>query len=157
MEIFQKAAGVELKHVPFKGVGEVPPALIGGHVNVGIGVASAWLPFAKAGDVKGLAITGTGRMKELPDVATFNEKGFRQTFLNNWVGLFAPAGVPPSVVEILTQGSEKAVKSKEFVESIEKTGSIVEPMTRAEYEKALEDERKVGDAIAQELGLKKSK
>jgi tripartite-type tricarboxylate transporter receptor subunit TctC len=90
-------------------------------------------------------------------VATFKEKGLRQTFLNNWVGLFAPAGVPPSVVEILIQGSEKAVRSKEFVESIEKTGSIVEPMTRAEYEKALEDERKVGDTIAHELGLKKSK
>lgn len=157
IEIFQKAAGIEIKHVPFKGVGEVPPALLGGHIEIGIGVASAWLPFVKSGDVRALVITGTSRMKDLPSIATFHERGYKQTFFNNWVGLFAPVGVPPSVVDTLAQASEKVIKSKEFIDSIEKTGSVVEYVTSAEYLKALEEERKVADTIAKELGLKQSK
>jgi tripartite-type tricarboxylate transporter receptor subunit TctC len=154
--IFQKAAGVQFKHVPFKGVSEVPAALLGGHIDIGIGVVSAWLSFINSGDVRTLAITGTSRLKDLPGVATFKEKGFKETFLNNWVGFSAPAGIPQPVMDLLIQTSEKVVKSKEFMDHIEKTGGVVEYMRSAEFQKMMEDERKIGDAIAQDLGLKQS-
>ena len=46
LQVLLKAAKVQIKHVPYKGIGEVPPALLGGHVEVGIGPASAWVPFS---------------------------------------------------------------------------------------------------------------
>jgi tripartite-type tricarboxylate transporter receptor subunit TctC len=156
IEIFQKAAGVQLKHVPFKGVSEVPPAVLGGHVDIGIGVVSAWLSFISSGDVRTLAITGTSRLKDLPGVPTFNERGLKQTFLNNWVGFSAPTGLPQPVMDVLAQSSEKIVKSKEFIDAVEKTGGVVEFMRSAEFQKMLEDERKIGDAIAENLGLKQA-
>jgi tripartite-type tricarboxylate transporter receptor subunit TctC len=154
IEIFQKAAGVQLKHVPFKGVSEVPAALMGGHVDLGIGVVSAWLSFINSKDVRTLAITGTARLKDLPGVATFQEKGFKQTFLNNWVGFSAPAGLPQPIMDTLIQASERIVKSKEFIEAVEKTGGVVEFMRSADFQKMMEEERKIGDAVAQDLGLK---
>jgi len=157
IEILQKAAGIKFKQVPFKGNAEIPPAILGGHVEIGIGVASSWLNFVRAGNMRILVVTGSARLKDLPDVPTFKEKGFKEMFLNNWVGFFAPAGVPKNVVDTLAQASGKVVKSKEFVESIEKTGSVVEFMTPGEYRKSLENERKLTDGIARELGLKQTK
>jgi tripartite-type tricarboxylate transporter receptor subunit TctC len=155
LEIFQKAAGIAFKQVPFKGNAEIPPAILGGHVDIGIGVASSWLNFVKAGSMRVLTVTGSARLKDLPNVPTFKEQGFKQGFLNNWVGFFAPAGVPAEVVERLAQASEKVVKLNAFIEAIEKTGSVAEFLSPADYRKSLEDERKVTDGIATELGLKK--
>lgn len=90
LEVLLKATGIQVKHVPYKGVGEVPPALMGGHVELGIGTVSAFLPFAKSGDVRVLAITGSVRMKDLPDVPTFSEKGIKGRFFDNWTGLLTP-------------------------------------------------------------------
>lgn len=157
LETLQKAAGIEIKHVPFKGVGEVPPAVLGGHVDAGIGVMTAPLPFVRAGNVRILAITGDSRMKDIPNVPTFKEKGYTQTFLNNWIGLFVPAGVPQNVVDTLISASDNVMKSKDFIASVEKAGSIVEHISPADYLKALEIERKTIDTIAREVGLKKGK
>jgi tripartite-type tricarboxylate transporter receptor subunit TctC len=111
----------------------------------------------KAGTMRIIAVTGESRMKDLPDVPTLKEKGFKQTFFVNWVGLFAPSGVPPAVISTLSEASEKVVKSKGYIGSIEKTGSLVEFMAPTEYQKMVEEEKKVTEAIALELGLKKSK
>ena len=157
IETLQKAAGIEIKHVPFKGGGELPPALLGGHIDIGISVASSVFAFAKAGTMRILAVTGENRMKDLPDVPTLKEKGFKQTFFVNWVGLFTPSGVPPAVISTLSEASEKVVKSKEYIERIEKTGSLVDFMTPMEYQKMFEEEKKATEAIALELGLKKGK
>jgi tripartite-type tricarboxylate transporter receptor subunit TctC len=157
IEIFQRAAAIQLKVVPFKGNAEIPPVILGGHVDVGIGIASSWMNLVKAGNLRILGITGDNRLKDLPEVPTFKEKGFKQTFLINWVGLFPPAGVPQAVVDTLAQASEKVVKSKEFIEAIEKTGSSAEFLTPEQYKKVLEDEKVVAEKIALELGLKKGK
>ncbi len=96
-------------------------------------------------------------MKDLPEVPTLREKGFKENFLDNWVGLLAPAGVPGSVVAVLEQDSEKILKSKAYVDSIEKTASVVEFMTPADYARMVQDHRNMAEAIAMELGLKKRK
>ena len=59
LQVLLKAAMVQIKHIPYKGIGEVPPALLGGHVEVGIGPASAWVPFTRSGDVRAIGITSS--------------------------------------------------------------------------------------------------
>ena len=155
IEILQKAAGIKIKHVPFKGGGEIPPAILGGHVDAGIGVTNSWFPFVKAGSIRMLAITGEKRMNDLPDVATLKEKGFKENFLDNWVGFLAPAGVPKDVVKTLEQASGKILKNKGYVENVEKTASVVEFMTAADYAKMIQMHRNLAEGIAKDVGLKK--
>lgn len=157
LQIFQKAAGVEFNIIPFKGGGEVTPAVLGGHVDVGISVMSVVLPFTKAGNIKILLISGMSRTKEFPDVPTFKEKGFTQSFLENWNALSVPAGVPKYVIDTLTLASDKAIKSKELAIILEKTGNILEYMRSAEQQRMVENERKIIETIAGDMGLKRRK
>lgn len=155
IEILQKAAGMQIKHVPFKGGSDLPPAILGGHIDAAIGIASSWLSFVKAGSIRVLAATGNVRMKALPDVLTLKEMGFKENFLVNWGGIFAPTGVPGNVISTLAQASEKIVKDKTYIESIEKTGSVVEFMTPEDFTKMIASDRIITGRIADELGLKK--
>jgi len=151
--VLLKSAGVQIKHVPYKGIGEVPPALLGGHIEVGIGPASAWLPFVNSGDVRALGITS--RMKEFTNVPSFLERGFKGRYFDNWAGISAPAGVSQMVIDTLADACEKMLKSREFIESTEKTGCVIRYMARSEMQKHLEEDRKVVDPMARELGIKK--
>lgn len=157
LQIFMKAAGVEFNVVPFKGGGETPPAVLGGHVDFGIGVLSAVINLVRAGNLRLLVISGSTRIKDLPGVPTFKEKGLTQTFLDNWNGLFVPTGIPQNVIDTLTLASEKFVKSNEFASAIERTASIVDSVSGAEFRKSLENERKIIETIASEIGLKGKK
>ena len=152
LQVLLKAAKVQIKHVPYKGIGEVPPALLGGHVEVGIGPASAWVPFIKSGDIRTIGITSS--MKDFPGVPTFMERGFKGRYFDNWAGVFVPAGVPQQVIDVLADACEKMLKSKEFIEATEKTGYVMQYMARAEFLKHLEEDRKVVDLMAKELGIK---
>lgn len=155
IEILQKTTGIQLKHVPFTGGSELPPAILGGHLDAAIGIASSWLAFVNAGSVRVLAATGNVRMKELPNAATLKEKGFKESFLVNWAGIMAPAGVPEDVISTLAQASEKIIKDKAYIEKVEKTGSVVEFMTPSEFTQMIASDRKITERIANELGLKK--
>jgi tripartite-type tricarboxylate transporter receptor subunit TctC len=153
LQVLLKAAGVQIKHVPYKGIGEVPPALLGGHIQVGIGPASPWIPFVKSGDVRTLGITS--RMKDIPEAPSFQERGFKGRYFDNWAGVSSPAGVPQNVIDALVDACDKMLKSKEFLEGTEKTGCVIRYIKRAEFQKHLEEDRKVVDAMARELGIKK--
>jgi tripartite-type tricarboxylate transporter receptor subunit TctC len=155
LEVLLKAAGIQIKHVPYKGIGEVPPAVMGGHVELGIGTGSAFFPFVRSGDMRILGLTGVNRMKEFSDVPTFSERGFKGRYFDNWTAPFAPAGLPQPVIDTLIEATEKVLKSKEYAESIEKSGGMLRHMTHVEFVKGLEEDRKVVESIAKELGLKK--
>lgn len=124
---------------------------------MGVTAITAILSHEKAGSIRILVINGENRMKDLPNIPTFKEKGFTNTFLSNWQGILAPAGVSQSVVDTLISASEKALKSKEFIASLEKLSSAVGNKSGAEFKKMLEDYRKVAETIIQQIGLKSKK
>ncbi len=155
LEILQQAANAQIKHVPFKGNAEIPPAVLGGHIDFGIGAITGALPLVNAGKLKFLAVTGSKRSALLPEIPTFRERGFPQHFLENWVGLFVSAGVPKNVVDTLTAESAKVVKSREFIEKIEKSGSDIEYLVRSDFEKHLANEKNAIEAVARSLKIKK--
>ena len=157
LQIFQKAAGIEFNIVPFKGGGESPPAVLGGHVDIAISVLSVVVNFVKAGNMRVLVISGDHRLKEFPDTPTFKEKGFTQTYMDNWNGLVVPAGVPQNVITTLTAASEKAVKSKELITAVERTASVVDSASGEAFRKRIENDRNMIEAIASELKLKAAK
>lgn len=100
-ELFNKAAGVELQHVPYKGAGPALNDLMGGHVKVMFDVLGSSLPHIKAGKLRALAVTGSARSPLLPDVPTMAEAGLTGYEITAWHGIVAPASTPAPVISRL--------------------------------------------------------
>ncbi|MBV9459106.1 MAG: tripartite tricarboxylate transporter substrate binding protein, partial [Bradyrhizobium sp.] len=98
---FMKATGVKMLEIPYKGALAVYPDLLAGRVDLFFDSITAALPFVKEGKVKGLAILAPQRSSDAPDVPTLEEAGVRGLNVDSWIGLFAPAGTPASIIERL--------------------------------------------------------
>jgi tripartite-type tricarboxylate transporter receptor subunit TctC len=97
-ELFKKAAGVDVVHVPFKGSNAVLPALVSGQIELAVDGLSTYLPHIKEGRVRALATVGPKRQAEIPDVPTVREAGFPDAELLSWIGLFAPGATPRPLI-----------------------------------------------------------
>jgi tripartite-type tricarboxylate transporter receptor subunit TctC len=96
-ELFKTMAKVDLLHVPYKGNVPAITDLLAGQTSLIFATMPTVLPHAKAGKVRALATIGAARSAAAPELPTIGEslKGFE---VNNWIGLFAPAGTPPEIV-----------------------------------------------------------
>ena len=112
MEKFDRAAGVQLTHIPYKdGAAKMVPSLLADETQVAFINLSSTLPHIRAGKMKALATTAPTRLPELPNVPTLAELGYAGIGTNAWQGMFAPAATPKPVVEKL-YGAVAAVLSK---------------------------------------------
>jgi len=112
MEKFQKAAGISLTHIPYKGgAGQMIPAIIAGEAPVAFLNLSSALPQIRGGRMKAIATTAPTRLAELPNVPTMAEQGYPGIGTNAWQGMFAPAATPKPVVDKI-YGAVAAVLTK---------------------------------------------
>ena len=100
-ELFKNEAGIQIVHVPYKGVAQALPELMSGKVQMAFNTIPAFLPHAKAGRFKALVITAPERSPLLPDVPTTAEVGLPGVQGSSWHAVVAPAGTPRSVVDTL--------------------------------------------------------
>jgi tripartite-type tricarboxylate transporter receptor subunit TctC len=114
METFKQQAGIDIVHIPYKGIPQAVPAAIAGEVQFTFSGAASSQGHIKGGRLKPLAIGGEKRLALLPDVPTFTEQGYRGVPANAWFGLFAPAGTPPAIVEKLQREIAAILASPEF-------------------------------------------
>jgi tripartite-type tricarboxylate transporter receptor subunit TctC len=99
-EMIKTALGIPLAFVPYKSGGESMQALIGGQVKVLSDVPTAALVgLVKAGKIRALAVASDHRLAALPDVPTTAEAGFPSIRMTHWLGLFAPKGTPPAILD----------------------------------------------------------
>jgi tripartite-type tricarboxylate transporter receptor subunit TctC len=142
-ELLCALSGVQMTHVPYKGVAEGYPAVVSGQVNWILGSPISALPLVKAGRLKGIAVTSAVRNKALPDLPTIAESGFPGYEVDAWFGLFAPARVPAPIIEKLYAEAVKAVRAPEIERRMEAEATDVvgnaprefSAQVRAEYEK----------------------
>ncbi len=114
MELFKSQTGIDIVHVPYKGIPQAIPAAIAGEVQLTFSGAASSLAHLKSGRLKALAIGGKTRLGLVPDVPTFAEQGFPDIPSNAWFGLFAPAGTPREVVMKLHAEITKILTEPEF-------------------------------------------
>ena len=113
-EMLKYKAGIDLVHVPYKGISLAVPAVMAGEVQLTFaGIATSMGPL-KSGRIKALAIGGTARSPLLPNVPTFAELGYPEVETHAWFGLFLPAGSPQDAVARLYQDSRKLLEDAEF-------------------------------------------
>jgi tripartite-type tricarboxylate transporter receptor subunit TctC len=114
METFKQQAGIDIVHIPYKGIPQAVPAAIAGEVQFTFSGAASSQGHIKGGRLRPLAIGGEKRLALLPDVPTFTEQGYPGVPANAWFGLFAPAGTPPAIVEKLQREIAAILASPEF-------------------------------------------
>jgi tripartite-type tricarboxylate transporter receptor subunit TctC len=117
-ELFQRATGTRLVHVPYRGGGPAVLDTASGQVQaVFVSVASA-APQIQAGQVRPLGVAGLQRLAALPDVPTFREQGI-DLVIEHWWGLLAPARTPPAIVARQAAAAAAAMQSPELAPRLE--------------------------------------
>ena len=116
MEILKNQTGIDIVHVPYKGIPQAVPAAIAGEVQLTFSGAASSLAHIRGGRLKALAIGGKMRLPLLPEVPTFAEAGFPDVPANAWFGLFAPAATPPSVIARLHGEVVRLLREPEFTQ-----------------------------------------
>jgi tripartite-type tricarboxylate transporter receptor subunit TctC len=109
-EWFAKIAGIQLTHIPYKGGGQAISDFLGGQVPIASLGSTPVIPHHKSGKVKIIAQTTKSRAPSLPDVPTYEEAGFKGLVLDQWLGVFVPAGTPPAVVQRLNAEIDRALR-----------------------------------------------
>jgi tripartite-type tricarboxylate transporter receptor subunit TctC len=113
-EMFAKAAGVELKHVPYKGSAPALTDLIGGTIPLMFDPVQSVLQHVRSGKLRALAVSSEQRSAVLPQVPTLAESGLKGFEATAWWALFAPAGLPPAVTARLVADTRRVVEQPGF-------------------------------------------
>lgn len=122
-ELLQSMAGIRWVHVPFKGEAPAIAALMGGEITFALGSSIALTGPAKAGKVRAIAVAGSRRLAELPDVPTIAESGVSGYHVVTWYGLYAPAGTPRDILERLHAETRRAFTSADMKERLARLGN----------------------------------
>ncbi|PIF18493.1 MULTISPECIES: tripartite tricarboxylate transporter substrate binding protein [unclassified Acidovorax] len=120
-EMLQKAAGIQLQHIPYKGSAAAATDVVGGQVPLSVQSLPSAIAFIKAGKLKVLGVVNEKRVAALPDAPTIGEtiKGFGQA---PWYALFAPAGTPAPIVAQLQAEVARALEHKDVVDKLATVG-----------------------------------
>jgi tripartite-type tricarboxylate transporter receptor subunit TctC len=113
-EMLKNKAGIDLVHVPYKGISLAVPAVMAGEVQLTFAGIATSMPQLKAGRIKAIAIGGTQRSPLLPQVPTFRELGYPEVETHAWFGLFLPAGSPADAISRIHRDAKKIIEEPEF-------------------------------------------
>jgi tripartite-type tricarboxylate transporter receptor subunit TctC len=123
MELLKSLKGVDIVHVPYKGIAGATTDLIGGQVQVMFATFNSMIPFAKAGKLKMIAVTGAKRSDLMPDVPTFTEQGIPELEnLYPWYGVLVPAGTPKDIQNKIYNDFTAVMKLPEVEKQLNELG-----------------------------------
>jgi tripartite-type tricarboxylate transporter receptor subunit TctC len=124
-EMFLDEAGLQAKHIPYKGVGPMVTDLIGGQVEFGVVSLPSVQAHIKSGALRVLAIGSVSRNAAAPDVPTFVEQGFPNLVMDAWFAMVAPKGLPLAEVKRLNLALQTAFATPEVKEAMAKQGNSI--------------------------------
>jgi tripartite-type tricarboxylate transporter receptor subunit TctC len=102
-ELFRIMAGIDIQHVPYRGIAAVVPDLLAGRITLAFGNISAMQPLVREGRLRALAVTSPRRWASVPELPTMIEEGYKDFDSSAWFGLMAPAGTPQPIIDRLHQ------------------------------------------------------
>ena len=123
VELFRITAGVDLLHVPYKGVGPALTDVLAGHISLMASSPISSQPHVKAGRLRGLAVTGRARSPALPEVPTMIESGLANFESTTWFGILAPAGTPAAIVSRLNSEINNLLRQPEVRAQVGRLGA----------------------------------
>ncbi|MFO1412909.1 MAG: tripartite tricarboxylate transporter substrate-binding protein [Burkholderiales bacterium] len=138
-ELLDDTAKVQMTHVPYKGAAPAALDLAAGQIQVMISNYSTLAPLIKSGRIKALAVTSGKPHRAFPDLPPLADVA-RGYDVDIWVGVFAPAGTPPALVERLNQEINAIAASPELAAVLEPDGTLPEAMPPAAFAARVKDE-----------------
>ena len=121
-ELFSRAAGLDLKHVPYRGTQPAIVDLMGGQVASVSGPVGEFLQHLPTGKVRLLATSGAARNKFAPSVPTYAEQGFKDIVFDEWFAFYLPGKAAPEVVNKLSTAIRNALKAQDVIDALGQMG-----------------------------------
>ena len=152
-ELFKIMAGVDMLHVPYRGAAPALNDLIGGQVQVMILPIISSIEHIKAGRLRALAVTTATRLEVVPDVPTVAEflPGYE---VSDWTGIGVPRNTPAEIVDKLATEINAALGDPKMKARLAELGSVLMPMSRADFAKLIADETEKWAKVVKSAGIK---
>jgi tripartite-type tricarboxylate transporter receptor subunit TctC len=153
-ELFQRTAGVQLTHVPYKGAAQGATDLIGGQVQLYVSSVPTLIGHIKNGKMRALAVTSAKRADDLPQVPTIAESGYKGFDAVTWFGIAGPAKLPADVVARLNTEINKALKTPDLLKKLSDQGADVAGSTPEQFAQLIRDDIARWGKVVKESGAK---
>ncbi|MGV3626154.1 MAG: tripartite tricarboxylate transporter substrate binding protein [Betaproteobacteria bacterium] len=140
IELLNVGSNVKMVHIPYKGAGPVVTDVMAGHIELAsLGLPPA-LPMVQAGRLRAIAVTGSKRSAQLPDVPTVVESGIPGYNVTSWYGFFAPARTPTAIITRLNTEMVAVLRMPEVHKRLVALGADVVPTSSEEFGRIMRDE-----------------
>ena len=152
--LLEKAASVQLTHVPYKGSNPALMDALAGNVDLLVSSVPSAIAQFKAGKLRALAVTSAKRSTSLPDVPTLAETGIKGFDVSTWYGLFMPAGTPAAIVSKVNAEVNHLLAMPEIRDAILAQGAEPQAMSVANFDKMFKADFKASKQIVEDSGAK---
>lgn len=151
-EIFNAAAKIKLRHIPYKGSNPAMMDVLAGNVDLMVSSLPSAIGQIKAGKLRVLAVTSAKRSTSLPDAPTVAELGYKDFDVSTWYGLFMPAGTPKEIVNTVNAEVNKLLATPDMKAAIHAQGAELQSMTPEQFSALLKTDHQKWKAIVQASG-----
>ena len=151
-EAIAGAAGFKLLHVPYQGIGPAVASILGGNVDMVVGLPNAIMPHVNGGKLVALGITGPQRSDLMPGFMTVREAGIDMTDVTKF-GFFAPKGMPDAIMQKWIAAVPEAMKAPEFIEATKRSFNSTMYLNPAQFKTVLDNEDKYFKKLIKDLKL----
>ncbi len=152
--MFQKAAGIETQHIPYKGAAQAMTDVIGGTVELYMSSVPTLIGQIRNNKLRPLAVTSAKRVDDLPNVPTINESGYTGFDAVTWFGLLAPAGTPKDVITRLNAEFNKALQNPALRKALGDQGADAAGGTPEQFTALIKDDIPRWGKVVKESGAK---
>ena len=153
-EMLSLEAGVQLVHVPYKGIGPALNDLLGGQVSMMFPQTSSALPHIQSGKLRAIGVTSLKRSQVLPETPTIAEQGYLKIDARSWYALMAPAGVPKEIINKLSQECARILRVPDVKERLAALGADIVGGTPEELAAVIQAETALWGGLIRRQGIK---
>ncbi|HZO45613.1 MAG TPA: tripartite tricarboxylate transporter substrate binding protein [Xanthobacteraceae bacterium] len=153
-ELFKLMAGVDILHIPYKGAAPAIIDVIGGRTSMAFGSIPSSITHLRSGKLRALGVGALTRSATLPDVPTVSESGLPGYEAANWIGVVAPAGTPPAIIEKLHREISLMQDSPEAQKQLANEGAEAMRMSSADFGTFIASETAKWGRVVKEAGIK---
>jgi tripartite-type tricarboxylate transporter receptor subunit TctC len=153
-ERFNRAAGVKMMHVPYKGISQAMTDLLAGRVDVTFSSSESVIPYVKSGALRAIGVTSAKRSELMPGVPTLSELGLKDFDVNPWFGIVAPIGTPRDVVAKLNRDISEVLNSPDVKARFEAVGAVPLIMTPAAFDVRVKKDVASWSRVIHQAGIK---
>lgn len=153
-ELFKSVAGIDIRHIPYKGVLAVVPDLLGERVSMMFSPLPVVLPLVRDGRLRAIAVTSLKRSSSAPEVPTIAESGYPGFEVTIWYGLLASAGTPPAIIRRLHLETVKALAQPDVRAKLADLGLDAIGNSPDEFAAIIKSEIPIWAKVIKEAGIK---